>query len=372
MFSQKAKENPEFENEAQELLKKWEAGDKDTVKLWKKMNKWAFDGFEQTYKDMGITFDKIYYESELYDKGKELVDDAVKKGIFVKDETGAIIAELEPEIPNKVILRADGTALYITQDLYLAVKKFNDFKLDKSVYVVGSEQDLYFKQLFAILDLLGYKGVEKCYHLSYGMVYLPSGKMKSREGTVVDADDLITEVKDLAKAELLKRYKDLAEDELNKRSEQIGLGALKFMMLKTDPKKDMLFNPEESISFEGETGPYLQYTHARICSILSKENGKIKKNVDFALLKEKVEQNLINQLFMFQEIVEDAAAQYKPSLVARYLLDLTQTFNEFYHKCPVIQAEKELKEARLLLINRTKDVIKEGLALLGIEAPERM
>jgi len=372
MFAQKAKENPELEKEALELLNKWEVGDKETIAVWKKMNKWALDGFEQTYKDLGVKFDKVYYESEIYKAGKKIILDALNKGIFEKDETGAVIAKLEPDLPNKVLLRTDGTSLYITQDIALAIQKFTDYKLDKSIYVVGSEQDLYFKQLFKVLDLLGYKGVEKCYHLSYGMVYLPSGKMKSREGTVVDADDLIKEVKDLARAELLKRYKDLTEDELNKRAEQIGLGALKFMMLKTDPKKDMLFNPEESISFEGETGPYLQYTHARICSILAKEDGTIKSKVDFSLLNEKVEQNLINQLFLFQETVEEAAEQYKPSLVARYLLELTQTFNEFYHKCPVIQAEQNLKEARLLLIDRTRQVIKEGLLLLGIESPERM
>jgi len=372
MYSKEAKLHPELEEEAKELLKKWEADDKEILELWKKMTNWCVKGFEQTYKDLGIEFDKVYYESQVYKGGKEIILDAFEKGIFEKDKTGAVIARLEPDLPNKVLLRADGTSLYITQDINLAIQKFKDYKLDKSVYVVGSEQELYFKQLFAILDMLGHYGVEKCYHLSYGMVYLPEGKMKSREGTVVDADDIIKEVKDLARQELKKRYKDITEEELDKRTEQIGLGALKFMMLKIDPKRDMNYDPEESISFEGETGPYLQYSHARICSILRKNESEIAKNIDFSLLNKKVEITLINKLFMYKQVVQDAAEQYKPSLIARYLLDLTQLFNEFYHSCPVLKAEEKLKQARLLLIDKTKDIIKDGLLLLCIEAPEKM
>jgi arginyl-tRNA synthetase len=372
MFSQKAKEDPKLEDEVKELLKKWEAGDKETLNLWKKMNEWCVKGFEQTYKDLGVDFDKVYYESQIYESGKKIVLDALEKDVFKKDKKGAIVAELEPNLPNKVLLRSDGTSIYITQDIGLAIKKFKDYKLDKSIYVVGSSQNLYFKQLFAVLDLLGYQGIEKCYHLSYGMVYLPEGKMKSREGIVVDADDLIKEVKDLAIEELKKRYKEITADELGKRAEQIGMGALKFMLLKQNPEKDMLYNPKESISFEGETGPYLQYSHARICSILRKHDADITKDVDFSLFKEKVELNLINQLFLFKEIVSQAAEQYKPSLIARYLLDLTQLFNEFYHSCPVLKAGENLKKSRLLLINKTKEIIKEGLSLFGIESPEKM
>jgi len=374
MYAQKLKENPDLEKEAQDLLVKWEAGDKETIDLWKKMVDWCVKGFDQTYKDLGIEFDKVYFESQIYKEGKDIILDSLKKGTVTKDKKGAVIAELEPDLPNKVLLRSDGTSIYITQDIGLAVKKFKDYKLDKSIYVVGSEQNLYFKQLFAVLDLLGYPGVEKCYHLSYGMVYLPEGKMKSREGTVVDADDLITEVKDLSREELKKRYKEITEDELEKRAEQIGMGALKFMLLKQNPERDMTYDPKESISFEGETGPYLQYSHARICSILRKNETKDTKqeDIDFSLFKEKVEFNLINKLFTYKQVVEDAANQYKPSLISRYLLDLTQLFNEFYHSCPVLKAEDNLKKARLLLIDKTKHVIKDALSLLGIDAPERM
>jgi arginyl-tRNA synthetase len=372
LFSQKAKEDSKLEDEAKELLVKWEQGDKEVVALWRKMNDWCIKGFQETYEALGVRFDRVYYESEIYKGGKEIILDALEKGLVKKDRTGAVIAELEPDLPNKVLLRKDGTSLYITQDINLAVQKFKDYQLDKSIYVVGSEQNLYFKQLFAILELIGYKGVEKCHHLSYGMVYLPEGKMKSREGTVVDADDIIREAKDLAREELKKRYKDIATEELEKRADQIGLGALKFMLLKYDPKKDIYYNPKESISFEGETGPYLQYTHARICSILRKNESDFKRDIDFSVLKEKVELNLINKLFMFKETVEDAAAQHKPSLIARYLLDLTQLLNEFYHSCPVLKAEEKLKHARLLLIEKVKDTIKEGLLLLGIESPEKM
>jgi arginyl-tRNA synthetase len=372
MFSQAAEKDPELEKQAQDMLVKWEAGDKEVIALWKKMNSWCIQGFMQTYKDYGVEFDKMYLESEVYLSGNKIVMDALEKDVFKKDETGAVIAELEPELPNKVLVRSDGTSLYITQDIGLAIKKFKDYKIDKSIYVVASEQDLYFRQMFAVLDMLGYNGAEKCYHLSYGMVYLPEGKMKSREGTVVDADDILKEVKELAKQELLKRYPDILPDEMEKRANQISLGAIKFMMLKIDPKRDMTYDPKESISFEGETGPYLQYTHARICSILEKTDSKIAKNIDFSLLKEKVELNLINNLFMFKQIVQDAAEQYKPSLISRYLLDLTQLFNEFYHSCPVLKADENLKNVRLMLIAKTKDVIKDGLYLLGIDAPEKM
>jgi arginyl-tRNA synthetase len=371
LFSQNAQKNPELEKEAQEMLVKWEQGDKQTVELWKKMRKWCIQGFEETYRKLGIDFDKVYFESEIYREGNMIVAENLQKGVFEK-EKGAVIARLEPDLPNKVLIRQDGTSLYITQDIGLAVKKFNDFKLDKSIYVVGSEQNLYFKQLFAILEMLGYHGVEKCIHLSYGMVYLPEGKMKSREGTVVDADNLIENVKELSRLELRKRYPELPDEEIEKRAGQIGLAALKFMILKYDPKKDINYNPEESISFEGETGPYLQYSHARICSILRKNQSDVSKNIDFSLFSEKIELNLINMLFMFTSIIEDAAEQYKPSLVARYLLDLSQLFNEFYHSCPVLQATENIRQARLLLIQKTRDVIKEGLSLLGVAAPEVM
>ncbi|MFA6889051.1 MAG: arginine--tRNA ligase [Candidatus Woesearchaeota archaeon] len=369
LFAKKATEHPELEQEAQEMLQLWEKGDKETIALWKKMNQWVYDGFEKTYAQLGITFHRYYYESEIYTFGKEIVLDGLKRGIFFEKE-GAIVAPLEDVgLPNKVLMRSDGTTIYMTQDIYLAQKKFIDYPLQSSVYVVGSEQNLHFQQLFAILNQLGYKWANSCYHLSYGMVNLPEGRMKSREGTVVDADTIINEMTTLAKEEISKRHPELSSIELQNRSRQVGLAALKFHMLRTDAAKDMVYNPKESISFEGETGPYIQYTHARICSILKKT--KLPEKLDLQGLGEK-ENYLITLLEKFPATIEDAAKHYKPSYITRYLLDICQEFNSYYHDVNVLNAEENIKNARLYLLNCIKIVLENGLNLLGIEAPDEM
>jgi len=374
LFNEKSKEKPHLELEAQEMLKKWEDGDKETIKLWKLMNAWAYGGFEETYEKLHINFDKYYYESEFYGKAKKIVDEGLKKKIFYRDEEGAAAVDLGKELGKKVLLRADGTSIYITQDLYLAKLKFEEYRLDESIYVVGNEQNYHFKVLFRLLEMLGYEWSKRCHHLSYGMVYLPSGKMKSREGTVVDADEIIDNMKDLAAVEVRKRYPDLNDDETKKRAEIIGLGALKFFMLKNDPYKDMFFNPAESISFEGETGPYVQYAHARICSILHKLQDKKNKNMkaDYSLLIDRHEVELVKMLQNFPAVLADAEKNLKPSEIAHYLTALSQKFNEFYHNCPVISAKDELKAARIALCGAVKTILGQGLFLLGIQAPEEM
>ncbi len=374
LFAQNAKEKPELEDQAQEMLKQWEAGDEETVELWKLMNSWAYGGFEETYEKLGINFDKYYYESEYYKDGKDIIMTAYNKGIFVKDEeNGAIIAPLEKfKLPDKVLVRGDGTSLYMTQDIYLAKSKFEEFKLDRSIYVVGSEQKNHFNQLFTILGLLDYPWADKCHHLSYGMVYLPEGKMKSREGTVVDADDIINEMETLAKCEILKRYHDISEEEVEKRSKIIGHGALRFFMLKMDPVKDMHYNPKESISFEGETGPYVQYAHARICSVLKKYGKPLNKQVNFELLKSDEEQALIKLLQNFPLVVEQAGTHLKPSLIARHLVDTAQSFTTFYHECQILTEKDDIMDARLYLIDAVKIMLAVGLDLLGMVAPAVM
>lgn len=396
-YCQHEKINPDIEQEAQELLRKWEAGDKETRELWKLMSAWAYSGFEDTYEKLGVTFDKYYYESDFYDKGKNIVMDGLNRGLFSKDEKGAIYADLEKQgLGKKILLRPDGTSIYITQDLYLAKTKFDEYKLDQSVYVVAHEQDHHFKVLFSLLTMLGYPA-SKCHHLSYGMVNLPSGRMKSREGTVVDADDIIANMHDLAAVEIRKRFSDVSDDEINDRAKKIGIGALKFFLAKIDPVKDMLFDPNESISFEGETGPYVQYAHARIYSIIKKfmeqhqplfdemrkkttqhdrdslldaffEANTVKSD----LLSEGYEKKLVKLLYQFPDVVADSGAKLKPNLVANYLTALAQAFNEFYQFCPILIAEPEQRNARLFLAHCVRHVLRTGLGLLGIEAPEEM
>ncbi|MBD3193488.1 MAG: arginine--tRNA ligase [Candidatus Lokiarchaeota archaeon] len=371
-FSELKDQDEEIIDDAQEMLKKWEEKDSEVRKLWKKLRNWAIKGFEETYKELGITFDKIYYESEYYWKGKQLIIEGLKKELFNKEEDGAIIAPLEEKfnLPNKVLLRSDGTSLYITQDIYLAFLKKNDFNYDKSIYVVGNEQKLYFKQLFAVLDMLGFE--EDKYHFSYGMIYLPEGKMKSREGNVVDADDLIEEVKRLAYDEVDNRYDNLSEKEKDKRARIIGMAALKFFILKMSPKTEFVFYPKESISFEGETGPYVQYVYARIESIIRKSERKITLTINQGIFQDNTELKLIKQLNYFPEIIDTVAKNYDIHLIPQYLLTLCQVFNSFYSSCPVIQEDKELEDARLLLIRCVQIVIKQGLKLLGIETLEEM
>ncbi len=377
LFATKAKEDEHLEQEAQEILVKWEHGDKKVLALWKKMNRWVIDGFRQTYTLFGVKFEKEYFESEFYTKGKDIAYDGLEKGIFVKDETGAIVAPLDDfGLGKKIIVRGDGTAVYITQDLYLAELRYQEFKCDQQIYVVASEQNLHFKQLFKIMELLKRPYAKNLYHLNYGLVNLPTGRMKSREGTVVDADDIMEEMFGLAEKEIRARYTDLSEAEIKKRAHDIGISALRFYMLRVDAIKEMIFNPQESISFEGETGPYVQYTHARACSIIrkaaEKSSVKISSKVDFSMLKEKEELAVIKLLYDFPEAVSRAAESYKPHLITNHLLLLAQRFNEFYHAQQVISDDKELMKARLLLVDCVRQVLANGLGLLGIVALEEM
>jgi len=371
LYSKHEKEHPELEEQIQEMLRKWEAGDEEIVALWQKMRKWALDGFKQTYALFNVHHKRTYYESDIYQHGKDIVLEGLKKGLFIKDEEGAIIADLEKDgLGKKVLIRKDGTGIYITQDLYLAKVKFDDFKMDKSVYIVGNEQIYHFKVLFKLLEMLGFPFAKNCYHLAYGLIYLPEGRMKSREGTVVDADNIVEEMELVAEKEIKKRHK-LDKKELEKRKRIIGMGALKFFILKYDPMKDFTYNPEESISFEGETGPYVQYAHARICSIFKKvkkfEPEKIKP-----VFSHELEFKLIKALSNFKSVVSEAAEAYKPSLVVRYVLELAQVFNEFYHECPVLKAEPKIRDSRLTLIFCVKTVLRNALDLLGITAPMEM
>ncbi|MBW3002152.1 arginine--tRNA ligase [Candidatus Woesearchaeota archaeon] len=378
MFCQKAKEDPKLEDEAQEMLRKWEAGDKEVRALWKKMNTWAFKGFKETYKHFGLPkFDKEYFESETYKQGKEIVMQGVEDGIFKEREDGAIVVDLKKQgLGEKVLIRADGTSVYVTQDLYLAQLKHKDFNFDKSIYVVATEQNYHFNVLFTLLKKLKYSWADGCYHFAYGMVLLPEGKMKSREGTVVDADDLMLEMEDLAREEITKRHKDLEEETVHERGTIVGLGAIKFYLLKIDAIKDMTFLPEESISFEGDTGPYLQYTHARACSVLRKAKEKKMMpdvNIKYSLLCAPSEIALMQLLSEFPDKVADACVSLRPHIIAQYLLALGRAFNEFYHACHCLKEEdEELAKARLLLIDSSRQVIKNGLNLLGIHAPEEM
>jgi len=388
LFNEKAKNNKVFETQAQELLQKWEKGDKKTIALWKKMNKWALNGFEKTYKKFDIKLDKNYYESEMYKKGKQILLNGVKKRLFKKRKDGAIIINLGKELGEKVLLRANGTAVYITQDLYLAKLKFKS-SLDYSIYITGNEQDYHFSVLFKIIKKLGWKFSDKLKHLSYGMVFLPQGKMKSREGIVVDADDIIEKTQNLVKKELRKReklskpqnsleernfgsrksrnYKDFLGKELESRSLKIALAAIKYFLLKIDVKKNMVFNPQESINFEGDTGPYLQYSYARASSILRKSKPKNKFKIK-ELNSEEIE--LIKKLSQFSEVVEKSHKNLNPSHIANYSYQLAKTFNEFYHKCPVIKSEQ--KDFRLALVQAFRNVLKNSLDLLGIDVLERM
>ena len=367
-FAEEVKKNPELEKEAQSMLAKWEDGDEEVRTLWEKMNSWALGGFKETFKTFGIKMDKEYFESQIYKEGKDIILNGLEKGIFEKREDGAIIINLEDEkLGEKVLLRSDGTSIYITQDIYLAKIKFDDFNPDESVYVTGNEQDYHFKVLFSVLEKLGLADKEKLKHLSYGMVNLPTGRMKSREGTVVDADDLIEELKNLVKKNLKERY-DLSDEELESRSLKIGLAALKYFLLKVDVRRDMTFSAEESISFEGDTGPYLQYSYARASSILRKSEG-IK---DFAMPEEfeEKELELTLKLNEFKQVVFDAYRQSNPALIANYAYKTSQIFNEFYHSCKVIGSEQEA--FRLNLIDSFRQVLKNALALLGIEVMEEM
>ncbi|MCL6295631.1 arginine--tRNA ligase [Jejuia spongiicola] len=364
--------------EAQNMLLKWEAGDEETVALWEKMNSWVYKGFDITYKNLGVDFDTLYYESKTYLLGKEFVDQGLKTGVFVKEKDGSVWCDLTDEgLDKKIVQRADGTAVYMTQDIGTAIQRIKDFPdVGGMVYTVGNEQDYHFKVLFLILKKLGFDWAKNLYHLSYGMVDLPSGKMKSREGTVVDADDLIGEMAKTAGeiSEELGKLDGYSETEKQELYKTIGLGALKYFILKVDPKKRILFDPKESIDFQGNTGPFIQYTYARIQSIIRKANfdySKPVKNLVRSLHSK--EKELIKQLQLFPEVIQNAAVQHSPALIANYTYDLVKEFNSFYQNVSILGADNDLdKVFRVQLSNKVALTIKNAFHVLGIQVPERM
>ncbi len=368
--------------EARQMLKRWEQGDAETVKLWEKMNAWVYDGFEKTYTRLGVDFDKYYYESETYLLGKKVVQEGLEKGVFYKKEDGSVWVDLTGEgLDHKLLLRSDGTSVYMTQDIGTAIQRFEDFEaqnLNGMIYTVGNEQDYHFKVLFIILDKLGYSWAKNLYHLSYGMVDLPTGKMKSREGTVVDADDLMDEMDETARkiSEELGKTEGLSPEEKRALHHMVGMGALKYYMLKVDPRKRMLFNPEESVDFQGNTGPFIQYTHARIKSLLRKgmhiASEDVSKVTEYEALQTS-EQAVVKQLALFPATVESAASEYSPSIIAAYIYDLVKLYNALYQQLPILTDENTKAVAfRLVLSRVTADVIEKGMGLLGIAVPERM
>ena len=364
--------------EAQEMLRKWEAGDPETVALWSKMNSWVYDGFATTYDSLGVDFDSYYYESQTYLLGKDNIEEGLANGVFFKKDDGSVWCDLTDEgLDEKLVLRSDGTAVYMTQDIGTAIQRVKDHPdVTGMIYTVGNEQDYHFKVLFLILKKLGYAWAEHLYHLSYGMVDLPSGKMKSREGTVVDADDLISEMANTAGAisEELGKIDDFSEEEKQNLYHTIGLGALKYYILKVDPKKRILFNPEESVDFQGNTGPFIQYTYARIQSILRKaDETSVSFETHNAVDLHQKEKELLKQLQLFPETIQLAAENYSPALIANYTYDLVKEFNSFYQNVPIFAAEtEEEKQFRIRLSGAVGEVIKTAFSLLGIEVPERM
>lgn len=374
---EEAKKNAPLIKEAQQMLLQWEQGDAEVVALWEKMNGWVYEGFDVTYKKLGVDFDKFYYESNTYLLGKDTVEEGLAKGVFFKKEDGSVWIDLTADgLDQKLVLRADGTSVYITQDLGTAQMKYDDFGMDKSIYVVGNEQDYHFKVLFLILEKLGKSWANGLYHLSYGMVDLPSGKMKSREGTVVDADDLIDEMVDTArqKTEELGKTNDFSEVDKEGLYNTIGLGALKYFLLKVEPKKRLLFDPAESIDFQGNTGPFIQYTHARIKSLLSRANYSFAVADDAKIKLTATELDMIMLLAKYPTEIEEAAKAYSPAFIANYLYEVAKLFNKFYHEVPPIIKEEdaEVKQHRLNICKITADVIKAGMGILGIKVPERM
>lgn len=376
---EKAKAEAPLIKEAHEMLVKWEQGDKEVRSLWEKMNNWVYAGFDETYKALGVGFDKIYYESNTYLEGKKKVEEGLDKGLFFRKDDNSVWADLTNEgLDQKLLLRSDGTSVYMTQDIGTADMRFKDFPIDKMIYVVGNEQNYHFQVLSILLDRLGFKWGKELVHFSYGMVELPNGKMKSREGTVVDADDLIAAMIDDARktSDELGKFKDMTEEEKQNVARIVGLGALKYFILKVDARKNMLFNPEESIDFNGNTGPFIQYTYARIRSILRKaeaENIAVPTTLSTdAPLNEK-EIQLIQKLNEFGAAVEQAGKDYSPSGIANYCYELTKDFNQFYHDYSILNADSEIEKiTRLMLAKNVAKVIKNGMELLGIEVPERM
>lgn len=374
MDADEAKKKAPILLEAQEMLKNWEDGDAEIKALWKEMNSWVYSGFEKTYQRLGVSFDLIQYESDTYLLGKDVIEEGLKKGILFKKEDGSVWADLTEEgLDQKLLLRGDGTSVYITQDLGTAVERFTRYHLNELIYTVGNEQDYHFQVLFLILKKLGYQWADKLYHLSYGMVDLPSGKMKSREGTVVDADELMEEMHQEAvkKTSELGKLEGYTENEKEQVNELIGLGALKYFILKVDPKKRILFDPNESIEFNGNTGPFIQYTYARTCSVLRKAAKQTLEIKDKEL--NKAEQKLIILLSSYEELIEKSAADLNPALIANYIYDVSKEYNSFYQSNRILDAENESEQQlRLAITQWTGNVIRHGLSLLGIGAPERM
>jgi arginyl-tRNA synthetase len=375
-----AKDDAPLIKEAHEMLVKWEQGDKEVRSLWEKMNSWVYAGFDETYHALGVSFDKIYYESETYLEGKAKVEEGLDRGLFFRKEDNSVWADLTNDgLDQKLLLRSDGTSVYMTQDIGTAQMRFKDYPIDKMIYVVGNEQNYHFQVLSILLDRLGFKWGKELVHFSYGMVELPNGKMKSREGTVVDADDLIatmiTDARQMSE-DKVNKLTDISEEEKNEIARIVGMGALKYFILKVDARKNMLFNPEESIDFNGNTGPFIQYTHARIRSILRKAEAEgfiIPQTLETDMPVNAKETDLIQKLNEYGAAVEQAGQNYSPSGIANYCYELTKQFNQFYHDFSILNADsKEEKTVRLVLAANVAKVIKNGMRLLGIEVPERM
>ncbi|WP_462316996.1 arginine--tRNA ligase [Marinilabilia sp.] len=379
LFKEEAEKESALMQEARDMLRAWEADDEDVVELWKTMNEWVYKGFDETYKALGVDFDKIYYESQTYTVGRDMVLEGLEKGLFYRREDGSVWADLsENGLDEKILLRSDGTSVYMTQDIGTAKMRFEDFKIDKMVYVVGNEQDYHFKVLSILLDRLGFEWGKDLAHFSYGMVELPEGKMKSREGTVVDADDLVAGMIDTARemSKELGKLDGYSDEEAERIYRTIALAALKYFILKVDPKKNMTFDPRESIDFNGNTGPFIQYTYARVQSIFRKAKEKgidTSLKIDAGLQLTEKEASVLKMLGNFPNVVKDAGEVYSPALVANYVYDLAKEFNQFYHESPIVYEENDaIRSMRLTLSQAVGQTIRQGMWLMGIDVPERM
>lgn len=377
-FAQWEKEDPTAVEQAQKMLEKWEAGDEDTVQLWKKMNDWTLQGLEESYRTMHISFDKYYYESDTYKLGKDKILQGLADGIFYKEEDGSVWADLSDiKLDKKVLLRKDGTSLYITQDIGTAISRHDDWPFDSLTYVVASEQKYHFQVLFHLLEKLGFDWAKELHHLAYGMVFLPDGKMKSREGTVVDADDLVANLASLARQEIIEKQREDALDDIDETASSIALGAMNYYLLQVDPLRDMVFNPSESISFNGNTGPYLQYMGARICSMMRKYD-EVKAQYadipfDASLLDISAERELIKSLARYPEVVRKAGADFNPTVICAYLYDVSKVFSSYYHDNQVLKAETpQLVKARVELCSMVLQVLRNAFTLVGIPFLEKM
>ena len=375
IHEEEAKNQVPIQLEAQEMLRAWESGDKTIRALWAKMNSWVYDGFAETYQDLGVSFDSYYYESDTYLLGKDIIDKGLSSGVFFQKDDGSVWCDLSDEgLDEKLVLRADGTSVYITQDLGTAVLRYkNHPDINGMVYTVGNEQDYHFKVLFLILNKLGYNWAPQLYHLSYGMVDLPTGKMKSREGTVVDADGLMKEMSHTAQniASSLGKLEGMDEQNKNKLYHQIGIGALKYYILKVDPTKRILFNPKESVDFNGNTGPFIQYAYARIQSII-KQSNDLKGNISMEIILDPKEKELLKWLELYPQTINNAAEQYSPALIANYVYELVKRFNSYYQKVVILSGDEHTRQFRLRLASQVGNVIQSGMGILGIECPKQM